>query len=223
MRIPLGQAKEAVDKKIMDTMPESDWNKYYQKTAPAGIPWNKSPDDYLVKLLRSGKLGQGTALDLGCGVGRKSILLAKKGFEVTGVDISREAIRQAKANAKQDGVKVKFFAKDATNLSFLGNEKFNLILDWANLHGILADKQQKYVGGIARHARRNGKFVLRCFNKTGISPNEIGFLSPMGPIMIFSKADIKKLFSKYFKIVESRETRASHLFRLFSEYLMERR
>ncbi len=203
-------------------MSTNTWDKFYQVTDPQNIPWNTSPDDYLVELVKAKRLGAGQALDLGCGVGRKSILLAKSGFEVTGVDISPTAIKQAGANAVADGVKVKFIAHDATDLSFLGDEKFDLVLDWANLHGILADKQQQYVEQIAKHTRAGAKLVLRCFNKTGISPNEIGFLSPMGPVMIFSEEDIKKLYSKYFRIIESRESRGKHLFRHFGEYLMER-
>lgn len=203
-------------------MPTNNWDKFYQATDPQDIPWNTSPDDYLVALVEAQKLGEGKALDLGCGVGRKSILLAKNGFEVTGLDISPTAIEQAQANAKADGVKVNFVAHDATDLSFLDAEKFDLVLDWANLHGILAAKQQQYVAEIVKHTLPGAKLVLRCFNKTGISPNEIGFLSPMGPVMIFSDEDIKKLYSKYFRIMESRDSRGSHLFRRFGEYLMER-
>lgn len=203
-------------------MPTNTWDKFYQAIDPADIPWNSSPDDYLVALVKAKKMGAGQALDLGCGVGRKSILLAKNGFAVTGVDISPTAIKQARANAREDGVKVNFVTHDATDLSFLGDEKFDLVLDWANLHGILADKQQQYVREIAKHTQTGAKLVLRCFNKMGISPNEIGFLSTMGPVMIFSAEDIQKLYSKYFRVVESHETRGKHLFRHFGEYLMER-
>lgn len=206
----------------MRNIPTNTWDKFYQATDPADIPWNSSPDDYLVELLKAKRLGAGKALDLGCGVGRKSILLVKNGFEVTGVDISPTAIGQAKANALADGVKVDFVAHDATDLLFLGGKKFDLVLDWANLHGILAAKQRQYVAEIARHTLPGAKLVLRCFNKTGISPNEIGFLSTMGPVMIFSEADIKKLYSGYFRIIEVHETRGNHLFRYFGEYLMER-
>jgi len=200
----------------------STWQKYYKKTPPEKVPWNATPHDYLSELLEAGKLGQGKALDLGCGVGRKSILLAKHGFDVTGVDIAAEAIKQAEANAEAESVEVKFVAEDATDLSFLGDEKFDLVLDWSNLHGIPAEKQVRYVSEIAKHSKSGAKLVLRCFNKTGASPNTLGFITVMGNIMIFSDKDIKKLYGKHFRILETRETKPKHRLTDFSEYLMER-
>ena len=40
-------------------------------------------------------------LDLGCGTGSLSVLMAKKGYDVTGIDLSNEmlALASAKANA----------------------------------------------------------------------------------------------------------------------------
>jgi len=203
-------------------MGDTTWQKYYQKTPPEKVPWNATPHDYLFELLEAEKLGQGKALDLGCGVGRKSILLAKHGFEVTGVDIAAEAISQAKQNAQEESVAIRFLAADATDLSFLGKEKFILILDWGNLHGIEADKQEKYIAEIAKHTEPGAKLVLRCFNKNGVSPNTLGFITVMGNIMIFSEDDIKKLYGQFFKILESQETKPKHRLTDFSEYLMER-
>jgi SAM-dependent methyltransferase len=41
----------------------------------------------------------GTAVDLGMGEGRNAVFLATKGWQVTGVDFSTEAVKQAKARA----------------------------------------------------------------------------------------------------------------------------
>ena len=38
----------------------------------------------------------GTAVDLGMGEGRNAVFLATKGWQVTGVDFSTEAVKQAK-------------------------------------------------------------------------------------------------------------------------------
>ncbi len=47
------------------------------------------------------KHGCRTVVDLGCGPGLHAIRLAKKGYDVTGVDISRENIRFARAKGKR--------------------------------------------------------------------------------------------------------------------------
>ncbi len=121
---------------------KSSWEKYYQKISVDKIPWQKTQASYFTEVIESGKIKPGLTLDLGCGTGAKSIYLAKKGFKVTGVDISDTAIKQAKENAKRAGVNIKFISADATDLSFFGNKKFDFVLDWANLHGISKTKRK---------------------------------------------------------------------------------
>src|ERR1700731_2493225 len=53
-------------------------------------------------------------LDIGCGVGRHAIELAKRGYIVTGVDISRGMLAEADKAAREAGVKVEWIQSDAT-------------------------------------------------------------------------------------------------------------
>ena len=196
--------------------------KFYRKTPLEKIPWNKTQADYFLKALNSGELGQGKALDLGCGVGAKSIALAEKGFKVTGIDISPTAIGYAQGKAKKAGLKIKFVATDATNLSFLGDEKFDFVLDWACLHSISKTKRKKYIEGIIRHTKKGSKLLLRCFSKYK-NENKSGFSAPAGFVYLFSKEDIEKLFGKYFKILETNRSKPkTHPGKWLDEYLMEK-
>lgn len=45
-----------------------------------------------------------TLLDLGCGRGRHSIALAKRGYQVTGIDLSEAAIQKAKHLSEVEGL-----------------------------------------------------------------------------------------------------------------------
>ena len=57
-------------------------------------------------------------LDIGCGTGRHSIELAKRGYHVTGVDLSDSMLKKAQENAQKQQVKVTFVKHDARSLPF---------------------------------------------------------------------------------------------------------
>src|SRR3712207_958533 len=54
--------------------------------------------------------GQDRALDVACGTGRNSILLAEHGWHVLGVDISPVALHIARDEARQRGVEIDLVA-----------------------------------------------------------------------------------------------------------------
>ncbi len=74
-------------------------------------------------------------LDFGCGNGWLSILLAKRGAKMWGIDISEELIKQGNQLADKEGLSEKIFFQEmaAENLIFEDNF-FNLILGSAILH-----------------------------------------------------------------------------------------
>ncbi len=54
-------------------------------------------------------------LDVGCGTGRHSVELARRGFRVTGIDLSSGMLAVAAQKAKEAGVDVQFLELDATH------------------------------------------------------------------------------------------------------------
>jgi len=56
-------------------------------------------------------------LDVGCGTGRHAVELAKRGYAVTGLDLSAEMLARAAAAANTADVHVEWIRADATNFS----------------------------------------------------------------------------------------------------------
>lgn len=71
-------------------------------------------------------------LDLACGFGLLSIIMAKKGCSVYGVDVNQNVIERAKELASSENVFCEFIVGDAENLTF-PNEFFDKIVSSSSL------------------------------------------------------------------------------------------
>jgi len=65
-------------------------------------------------------------LDVGCGTGRHSIELSKRGYLVTGIDLSESQLKKAIEKAKTKNLSIPFIKCDARNLPF--NEEFDIAI-----------------------------------------------------------------------------------------------
>ena len=67
-------------------------------------------------------------IDIGCGTGRHAIELTKRGYKVTGVDLSENQIERAREKAQETGVTIDFQTQDARNLPFDGEFDLAIML-----------------------------------------------------------------------------------------------
>ena len=65
-------------------------------------------------------------LDIGCGTGRHSIELSKRGYSVTGIDLSDSQLRRAKKKASEQSLKIDFQKHDARIPHF--SNAFDLVI-----------------------------------------------------------------------------------------------
>lgn len=65
-------------------------------------------------------------LDVGCGTGRHSIELSKRGYNVTGIDLSETQLARAKKKAKDNNLIINFQQQDARKLTF--NDEFDVVI-----------------------------------------------------------------------------------------------
>lgn len=90
-------------------MSAAEWDKRY---TGHDLVWGGRPNMWVER--ETTDLPPGAMLDLACGEGRNSVWLATRGWRVTGVDFSAEAIR--KAQALGEGTTVTWLCTDATAL-----------------------------------------------------------------------------------------------------------
>jgi cyclopropane fatty-acyl-phospholipid synthase-like methyltransferase len=84
----------------------------------------------------------GPALDLGTGSGIWGIELAKRGWQVTGVDIVDKALARARRRAEQAGVAMQVIKADVTALTKAGlNSGYRLVLDTGTFHDLTDDQR----------------------------------------------------------------------------------
>jgi 2-polyprenyl-3-methyl-5-hydroxy-6-metoxy-1,4-benzoquinol methylase len=100
-------------------------------------------------------------LDVGCGVGRWSSLLAARGAVVTGMDLSPTMIAEANRRAAANGVadRCRFLVQDLAQLD--AGERFDLVLGVTVLQHILdADSLHSAVQRMSDHLAPGGRMVL---------------------------------------------------------------
>jgi SAM-dependent methyltransferase len=98
-------------------------------------------------------------LDVGCGVGRWSRLLAGRGARVLGVDLSPTMIEQARRRADAVGVRCRFAVADLSRLDM--EERFDLVLGVTVLQHILDPGAcRAALSAMASHLAPGGRMVL---------------------------------------------------------------
>ena len=85
----------------------------------------------------------GSALDLGTGSGIWGIQLAKRGWQVTGIEIVEKALQRARERVQQANVSMRLLKGDVTALRSAGVETgFRLVLDTGTFHDFDRARQE---------------------------------------------------------------------------------
>ena len=108
-------------------------------------------------------------LDVGCGTGRHAVELAKRGYNVTGLDISEKMLELAEEKCRKEDVNVNFIHADATDFNL--EEKFDAAICLCEgAFGLLSieedpfDRDKKILKNINNVIKRNAKFILTALN-----------------------------------------------------------
>ncbi|MDX1686012.1 MAG: class I SAM-dependent methyltransferase [Saprospiraceae bacterium] len=130
-------------------------------------------------------------LHLQCHFGQDSISLARLGAQVTGVDLSGNAIEKARALSKAAGTSCRFIESDIYELPAKLDEQFDIVFTSYGTIGWLPDIN-KWAGVVERFTKKNGWIIMAEFH----------------PFVWMFDDDFKTISYRYFNdkpIIESEE------------------
>jgi len=105
------------------------------------------------------KIASGVALELGCGAGDLSLLLAEKGYRAYGIDISPTAISWAEEKRQAQNLDVDFRVGSVLDLPH-ADGFFDAVVDALCLHCIIGDDRAVLLSQVHRVLKPTGLFVV---------------------------------------------------------------
>ena len=132
-------------------------------------PWEKAGRDAAVQfnaLLDREQQGDrqlGRALDIGCGTGDHAINLARRGWDVTAVDVVPRALDAARAKAAEAGTGVRFVEADVLSMADQVGGDFALLLDVGCFHGLKPQQRPAYVQQVQTVSRPGSTMLMLAF------------------------------------------------------------
>jgi SAM-dependent methyltransferase len=152
-----------VDPRWYDGFFEAEWLDYVQPDAELTL----RQVDLLVEAL--GLAAGDSLLDVACGRGRHSIELARRGFRVTGVDLSPRSLELARTAAGEAGVGVELRRLDMRELDYDG--VFDAVVNLFSAFGYFSKDvdNERVVQRVATALRPGGRFIIDTINPIGLA------------------------------------------------------
>jgi 2-polyprenyl-3-methyl-5-hydroxy-6-metoxy-1,4-benzoquinol methylase len=104
-------------------------------------------------------------IDIGCGTGRHSIELSKRGYNITGIDLSESLLKAAREKALQNNLQIEFINHDARNLPF--NKEFDLaIMLCEGAFPLMETDEMNFevLRNVSESLKENSKFIFTTLN-----------------------------------------------------------
>lgn len=104
-------------------------------------------------------------LDIGCGTGRHSLELIRRGYRVTGIDLSESQLDRAREKAKEQNLQADFRRHDARLLPFRGEFDLAIMLCEGGFPLMETDEMNYAIlRGAAAALKRGGKLIFTTLN-----------------------------------------------------------
>ena len=138
---------------------------------------------------------EGRVLDLGAGTGRYSLELARRGYEVTAIDLSPGLIQEARVRAATEGLedRVRFAVGDARDPGALPDARFDAVLLMGPLYHLVEEADRRSVVSEAHARLVSGGVIFSAFlSRLGVLGD---FISRM-PEWIEDRAHVRSFLDR---------------------------
>ncbi|MBK8551390.1 MAG: class I SAM-dependent methyltransferase [Ignavibacteria bacterium] len=131
----------------------------------------REESEYIIKLIERAGTDRKKILDLGCGTGKHNIYFARRGYEVTGIEISEKMLGIASKNLDAEtglSSKLKFIRGDIRDVRL--PEKFDIITSLFHVinYQILNEDLRSLLKTVKAHLKENGKFIFDFWYGPGV-------------------------------------------------------
>lgn len=153
-------------------MSTNSWEKFFDRHAvdyhKESFVQNTSAEvEFIIKELN---LPAGaTILDIGCGSGRHALELARRGYKVTGIDISNKMLEIGRKKAKEENLDASFVQADATE--YIADKEYDACICLCEgAFGLLTHGEDPFMhslnilGNIKKSIQQGAKLILTCSN-----------------------------------------------------------
>lgn len=152
-------------------LPAYDYDARYRRLREAGLPgWAGEQHERAVagvagtldRLQREGVLPPPPArmLELGCGNGLSSYLMAGQGYEIHGIDIAGAAVAWARERFAAAGLRGTFHQGTVCRMPVFADDSFDIVFDGSCLHCLIGEDRGRCLAEIRRILQPDGVFVV---------------------------------------------------------------
>ena len=159
-------------------MSADEWDERYRG---AELVWGAKPNRWVEQEVTG--LVAGRVLDLACGEGRNSVWLAQRGWQVTSVDFSAEAISKARALAAEVAEPIEWLCADVTEFQRPGAFDLALIVYLQ----LAADQRRAAVAAGWAALAPGGTLIVIAHDSDNLAE---GVGGPQDPDVLYTAADV---------------------------------
>ncbi len=147
---------------ISTVMAETSYNEVFSKIYDRALdilPYDKMAD-FLEKIFKNKAIQPKSLLDLGCGTGSLAIILAKAGYELTGLDLSVDMLTLAQEKSYEEDLEIRFINQSMSELDLIG--KYDVIYSFGDALNYLTDDEDLLAAfkGVNEYLSDDGYFIF---------------------------------------------------------------